>query len=91
MNPTPAPPDDSFRIRCPRLGHQIHFSYCRRENLGIPCAKTLDCWYPYFPVQDFLQQELTPTEWRNAFAAPVKAKIVSLAELIEQARKRAKK
>ena len=91
MRPATVPPDDDFRIRCPRLGHQIHFSYCYRENQGLPCARTLDCWYPYFPVQDFLQQELGPEEWRNAFAAPVKPKMLSLAELIEQAQKRVKK
>ncbi|GBE13373.1 hypothetical protein BMS3Bbin14_00848 [bacterium BMS3Bbin14] len=88
MKPISTPPDDHFQIRCPRLGHQIHFTYCRTENFGLPCFKTLDCWFHYFPVAEFLRRELSPDEWRDAFGKPVKPKILSLAELIEQAQKR---
>ena len=91
MKKTDAPPDKSFQIRCPRLGHQIYFSYCRRENEGLPCAKTLDCWYPHFPVVDFLRQDLSPAEWQDAFERPAKSKMASLLEMIEQAQKKAEK
>ncbi len=90
MKPTSTPPDDNFQIRCPRLGHQIHFAYCRTENFGLPCFKTLDCWFHYFQVEEFLRRDLSPDEWRDAFGKPVKPKILSLSELIEQARKRGK-
>ena len=81
------PPNDSFQIRCPRLGQQIHFSYCRQENMGLPCFKTLDCWYIHFQVVEFLQKELSATEWKEAFEKPTTPKLVSLAELIEKAQK----
>ena len=55
MKQTKTPPGDSCQIRCPRLGQQIHFSYCRQENLGLPCFKTLDCWHIYFQVVEHLQ------------------------------------
>jgi hypothetical protein len=83
------PPDDTFQIRCPRLGHQIYFSYCRRENSGLPCFKTLDCWHVYFPVMEFLQQELSSDEWRKAFEKPAKPKILSLLEILDQVQKNA--
>lgn len=83
-----APPDDSFQIRCPRLGQQISFSYCRKENLGLPCFKTLDCWHIYFRVVEYLQGELSDTQWQEAFEKPPTPKLVSLAELIEKARKK---
>ena len=82
---TITPPGDEFQIRCPKLGHQIFFSYCRGENFGSPCFKTLDCWYPYFPVADFLKSDLSAEEWDNTFVKPPKAKVVSLVELIERA------
>jgi hypothetical protein len=85
-----APPDDSFKIRCPKLGQQIHFSYCRRENLGLPCSRTPDCWYIHFRVVEFLQQDLSPAEWQDAFESPPTPKMVSLAELIEKAQKMTK-
>jgi hypothetical protein len=75
------------RIRCPRLGHQIDFAYCRFENNGLPCFKTLDCWYTHFGVEALLRNELTPQEWSQAFERPFKPKLNSLLELIEQAKK----
>ena len=83
-----SPPDDTLQIRCSKLGHQIHFSYCRKENFGIPCPRTLICWHPYFKVEEFLRNELTPEQWRDAFEKPVKPKALSLVELIEEAQKR---
>ncbi|OQX65883.1 MAG: hypothetical protein B5M55_02390 [Desulfococcus sp. 4484_242] len=81
------PPGDDYTIRCPRLGQQISFSYCRTENRGLPCFKTLDCWYSHFHVEAFLKEALTPEEWEKAFSSPPKPKLISLVELIEQAKK----
>ncbi len=82
------PPSEEDRIRCPRLGHQVPFSYCRSENKGLPCFKTLDCWYEVFLVEAFLQKELTPDQWGKAFKRPKTTKLLSLVELIQQAKKR---
>lgn len=84
------PPADDYLIRCPRLGHQVPFSYCRSENMGLPCFKILDCWFEHFPVEEYLRQELTQEEWERAFHRPVIPKVRSLMELIEQAKKRTK-
>ena len=82
------PPGDDYTIRCPRLGHPITFSYCRSENMGIPCFKAIDCWFEHFPVADYLKEALTHEEWDRAFQGTVKTKVMSLVELIEQARNR---
>ena len=82
------PPPEEDRIRCPRLGHQVPFSYCRSENKGLPCFKTLDCWYDYFLVEAFLQKELTPDQWEKTFKRPKTTKLLSLVELIQEAKKR---
>lgn len=83
-----APPKDEFSIRCPRLGHQINFPYCRSENSGLPCFKTLDCWHTHFNVHAYLKDNLTEDEFKKAFLKKVKPKVLSLFELIEQAKKR---
>lgn len=80
-------PEEDYEIRCPRLGQQIAFSYCRKENLGLPCFKTLDCWHSHFRVERHLRAELTPEEWQKTFTRRPKPKMLSLVELIEQARK----
>ena len=87
MKQNKTPPGDEFQIRCPRLGHQISFSYCRVENTGLPCFKTLDCWYHHFQVEEFLKKELSEEEWKNAFGNQGKPKVLSLLEMIEQAKK----
>jgi hypothetical protein len=87
MNKKETPPKDEFLIRCPRLGHQINFSYCRIENNGLPCFKTLDCWYQHFEVESFLKSELSEQEWKNIFEKQTQPKMLSLLEMIEQAKK----
>lgn len=84
------PPDRSVQIRCPRLGHQIYFSYCRTENNGLPCFKVVDCWSRQFKVEEYLRGELTREEWDTVFEKKPKPKMLSLVELIEQAKKRKK-
>jgi hypothetical protein len=39
-------------------------------------------------VEDFLRSELKPEEWEKVFNRPMKPKILSLVELIEEAKKR---
>ena len=89
MKQASSPPEDSFQIRCPRLGQQIHFSYCRQENMGLPCFRALDCWYLHFDVVAYFRHELTASEWEDTFEKPPTPKMLSLAELIEKARKQA--
>ena len=86
----PDPPSDGFTIRCPRLGHQITYSYCQGENNGLPCFKTLDCWYPYFDVQTCLENQLSPADFKTLVQKKAPPKILSLLDLIEQARQRQK-
>jgi len=82
---------DEYSIRCPRLGHAITFSYCRSENNGLPCFKTLDCWFQIFSVEDYLRERLTREEWQKAFESQGRTKVQSLIELIEEAKKRSGK
>jgi hypothetical protein len=87
MSQNNIPPDETFQIRCPKLGHQIYFAYCRRENMGLPCFKTLDCWYIHFQVVEYLQGELTTSEWQETFEKPPKPKMLSLVEILEKVQK----
>jgi hypothetical protein len=88
MSKPSKPPDDDFQIRCPKLGNQIYFSYCVQENQGLPCYRTLDCWFEHFEVAAFLKKTLTPAKWKAAFGKPPKPKMISLLELIEQEKNR---
>ncbi len=75
-----------MKIRCPKLGHEVDFNYCRKENNGLPCARALICWSSYFDVEAFFKKELSEQEWKMAFETPPKPKLLSLLELIEKAK-----
>lgn len=81
-------PEESYQIRCPKLGHQISFSYCRNENGFQPCPRILDCWFEHFDVEAHLKEELSP-EAVEKLRLPPRPKLLSLIELIEQAKKKA--
>lgn len=73
-------------MRCPRLGHEITFSYCLRESTDLPCSRILPCWSPVFDVETFLRKELAPDLWEKFIHFQPKDKITSIIEMIEAAK-----
>ena len=74
---------DSLERRCPTLGHQINFSYCRTVDLKLPCKKILDCWFQYFDIQDFVKLHYSEEVLQRLLALP-KPKIFSILEIVEK-------
>jgi hypothetical protein len=76
--------------RCPRLGHEITFSYCLTcgDNRGL-CWKIADCWWEIFDVVGYLKKHYPAETVSAILAAQPKPKITSILELIEQAKQRA--
>ena len=80
------PPKNDTTIRCPRLGHEIYFNYCRFENNGLPCFKTLDCWFDYFDVHTHLKETMTEEDFEKVFLNAARPKIHALFDLIQKAK-----
>jgi hypothetical protein len=83
--------DQDILPRCRRLGHEVAFGYCRQETGGKPCRLILDCWWERFDVRSFLQAHLpqeTMAQVERAAASPPPAKVLSLVEMIQQAKER---
>lgn len=83
---------DQLERRCPRLGGPVVFAYCKTGGDGQSvCWKIFDCWWERFDVVGYLKKSLTADNFKKieklANSKP-KQKIVSLVELIEQAKKR---
>lgn len=78
------PPDDHVRIACPRLGHLVPFSYCRRETGDAPCFRAIDCWYDRFLVEDYFREVLEPEAWDAAFEQKPRDRLSRLMEIIEE-------
>jgi len=83
--------DQDLLLRCRRLGHEVAFGYCRQETDGKPCRLILDCWWECFNVRSFLRAHLSEAamaEVERASASPPPSKLLSLVEMIEQAKGR---
>jgi len=81
---------DHLGLRCPRLGGEVRFSYCRREGGDLPCLRIITCWYPFFPVEQHLRENMATDSWDSFVGQMPKDKVTTLIELIEAAKKQAK-
>jgi hypothetical protein len=83
--------DQDVQARCRRLGQEVVFGYCRQETDGKPCRWVLDCWWERFDVRSFLQSHLSEevmAQVERGGASPPASKVVSLLDLVQQARER---
>jgi hypothetical protein len=74
--------------RCPKLGDEMTFAYCRREAGDLPCARIITCWQAAFDAASVLKGILSEEQWERFAGAKPKDKMSSLLEIIEQAKRR---
>ena len=78
--------EGKLETRCPRLGGQVYFRYCRTcGEDGMTCHKILDCWWERFDIFSYLKKRLSETEFQKLMATRPKPKMTSLVEIMEQA------
>jgi hypothetical protein len=77
---------DEKTIRCPRVGGEVSFRYCRFENNMLPCRWIAGCWQMQMDIDAFLTHHYSKEELDRVFAPP-KPKIESLMDLIAKAKK----
>ncbi|MCP4688890.1 MAG: hypothetical protein GY859_12625 [Desulfobacterales bacterium] len=80
---------DHFERRCPRLGGDVSFKYCRTVgNDELPCWKTADCWWERFDVMTYLRENVAEDDLEALLEKRPKPKVLNILELIEQAKNR---
>jgi hypothetical protein len=77
---------DDKTMRCPRVGGEINFRFCRFENNMLPCRFIVGCWQMQMDINEFLDEHYSQEELDRIFVPP-KPKIESLVGLIEKVRK----
>ena len=81
--------NDDLTRRCPRLGGEVAFKYCRfADEDRQPCWKMADCWWERFDVMAYLREVFSEEELQVFLEVRPKPKLTSIVELIEQARQR---
>ncbi|MDD5711498.1 MAG: hypothetical protein PHY31_01935 [Smithellaceae bacterium] len=74
--------------RCPKLGHELEFSYCLKEEGDLPCPRIVKCWQDYLPIEEYLKEFFSPEDWERFQKREPKDKMTTLLELIDLAKKR---
>lgn len=77
---------DARAQRCRRLGHEVSFDYCRREAAGRLCSNILDCWWEFFDVRGFLEEN-APEKLHELLSREKADKLTTLVDLIERAKR----
>jgi hypothetical protein len=78
---------DHLEIRCPRLGGEVTFAYCRVEGGDLPCMRIAACWQCCIPIAEYLRVSLSPDQLERFAQQRPNARIVTLVEMIEAAKK----
>jgi len=78
---------DALIIRCPQLGGEVPFRYCRTVNEDLPCRRIMVCWEFRIEISKFLSDHYSIEQIQRALAPPTKTRIETILELIEMAKK----
>jgi hypothetical protein len=78
---------DGLIIRCPMLGGEVPFRYCRTLNDELPCRKIIICWEYRMEIGKFLGDHYSIDQIEKALAPPTKTRLETILELIEKAKK----
>jgi hypothetical protein len=78
---------DALIIRCPQLGGEVPFKYCRTMNEDLPCRRMMACWEFRMEISKFLAEHYMIDQIQRALAPPTKTRLNTILELIEKAKK----
>ena len=58
---------DSLIIRCPSLGGEVPFQYCRKMNQGVPCRRLPLCWAERLDIIGYIKGFYSNEEIETVF------------------------
>ena len=79
---------DHHSRRCPMLGHDVTFGYCRSPDSDVPCRRIFDCWRETFDVRDFVRSVYGEAMIGRILSAP-QDRAATIVDLIQKARRNA--
>ena len=79
--------DRLLHWRCPQLGGEVPFRYCRTLLGGLPCARLVSCWHTLLDVEAFLTAHYDPAALAGAWSQPTPDILSQLPDLIQRAAK----
>ncbi len=77
---------DELEIRCPRLGGEVNFKYCRTCEKPF-CPRIIFCWAQRIDIGDFLAKHFSAEEIHSALSKTSSGKLESLIKAMDEAKK----
>lgn len=78
---------DEIIIRCPQLGGEVPFRYCRIVNDDLPCRRIIICWEFRIEIERFLNENYSIDQIQRCLAPPTKSRMETILEIIEKAKR----
>lgn len=79
---------DHVEVRCPKLGGEVTFGYCRKLQDGLPCRRALICFELKFPADIYFQKVLRKETYVRIFTSEPENRVERLINTVAQASKR---
>ena len=79
---------DHVELRCPKLGGEVTFGYCRTVDDGMPCPRALLCFELKFPVEEYFQIVLKEETFTRIFTNPPRTRLERFLDTVDAAAKR---
>jgi len=76
---------DELTIRCPQLGGEVPFRYCRTVHENLPCQRVMVCWEFRIKTSEFLSEHYSIDQIQCALTPPAMTRLDTILELIEKA------
>ncbi len=76
---------DDKPIRCPRIGGDVIFKYCRTSGQPF-CRTIIACWAVKIDIGQFLADNYTPELIQQGLARPEKGRIQTMIELAQKSK-----
>jgi hypothetical protein len=82
---------DRIDVRCPQLGGEVTFAYCRELQNGLPCPRALICFELRFPVEAYFRRVLEKQTFERLFNSKQPSRLERLFRAVDAARKTERK
>ena len=80
---------DHLALRCPRLGGEVNFGYCRQA--GAPfCVSLIACWAVRLDIGQFLADHYTAQEIQSGLRRPDQTRIQRIVGIARDAQTKTK-
>ncbi|MGA1796305.1 MAG: hypothetical protein ACMUIL_10655 [bacterium] len=78
---------DDMITRCPLLGGEVPFRYCRKVDGGSPCRRAPVCWSEHFDIAEYIRRFCAAHEIDRFLSGPGPGRLGQIMENLERVKR----